>query len=91
MSSSGETWLLKGWFVLFSTTPLLAGCSRAPSVEVLGSFFPAWLVCFVVAIVLTALARFALLQLRVKAALPMLVYPSLAALFTFVLWLLFFY
>jgi len=27
----------------------------------------------------------------VKAALPLLVYPSLAALFTFVLWLIFFY
>jgi YtcA family len=71
--------------------PLLSSCSRAPSVEVLGSFFPAWLVCFIVAIVLTALARLALLQLRVKAALPMLLYPSLAALLTFVLWLLFFY
>jgi YtcA family len=91
MSPSGETWLLKWRFVLFSTTPLLAGCSRAPSVDVLGSFFPAWLVCFIVAIVLTALARLALLQLRVKAALPMLLYPSLAALLTFVLWLLFFY
>ena len=71
--------------------PLLPGCSRAPSVEVLGSFFPAWLVCFIVAIVLTALARLALLRLRVKAALPLLVYPSMAALFTFLLWLLFFY
>jgi fructose-specific phosphotransferase system IIC component len=71
--------------------PLLPGCSRAPSVEVLGSFFPAWLVCFIVAIVLTALARLALLRLRMKAALPLLVYPSLAALFTFLLWLLFFY
>ena len=91
MSPSGETWLLKWRFVLFSTTPLLAGCSRAPSVDVLGSFFPAWLVCFIVAIVLTALARLALLQLRVKAALPMLLYPSLAVLLTFVLWLLFFY
>ena len=71
--------------------PLLLGCSQAPSVDVLGSFFPAWLVCFVVAIVLTAVARLALLRLRVKAALPMLVYPSLAALFTFTLWLIFFY
>jgi hypothetical protein len=44
-----------------------------------------------VAIVLTALARLALLRLRVKAALPLLVYPSLAALFTFLLWLIFFY
>jgi fructose-specific phosphotransferase system IIC component len=76
---------------LLLVAPLLAGCSRAPSIEVLGSFFPAWLVCFIAAIVLTALARLALLRLRVKAALPLLVYPSLTALFTFLLWLLFFY
>jgi len=76
---------------LLLVAPLLSSCSRAPSIEVLGSFFPAWLVCFIVAIVLTALARLALLRLRVKAALPLLVYPSLAALLTFVLWLIFFY
>ena len=76
---------------LLLVAPLLSGCSRAPSVEVLGSFFPAWLVCFIVAIVLTALARLALLRLRVELALPILVYPSLAALFTFLLWLVFFY
>jgi hypothetical protein len=89
------TLLLDSRFVrlppLLLVAPLLSSCSRAPSVEVLGSFFPAWLVCFLVAIVLTALARLALLRLRVKAALPLLVYPSLAALFTFLLWLLFFY
>ena len=76
---------------LLLVAPLPSSCSRAPSVEVLGSFFPAWLVCFIVAIVLTALVRLALLRLRVKAALPLLVYPSLAALFTFLLWLIFFY
>jgi heme/copper-type cytochrome/quinol oxidase subunit 4 len=76
---------------LLLVAPLLSSCSRAPSVEVLGSFFPAWLVCFIVAIALTALARWTLLRLRVKAALPLLVYPSLAALFTFLLWLIFFY
>jgi hypothetical protein len=48
-------------------------------------------VCFIVAIVLTALVRLALLRLRVKVALPLLTYPSLAALFTFLLWLIFFY
>jgi len=76
---------------LLLLAPLLSSCSRAPSIEVLGSFFPAWLVCFIVAIVLTALVRLALLRIRVKAALPLLVYPSLAALFTFLLWLIFFY
>ncbi len=76
---------------LLLVTPLLSGCSRAPSIEMLGSFFPAWLVCFIVAIVLTALTRLALLRLRVQPAIPLLVYPSLTALFTFLLWLIFFY
>jgi hypothetical protein len=70
---------------------LLAGCTRAPTVDILGSFFPAWLICLVVAILLTALVRFVLLRLRLKVAFPILVYPSLAALFTFALWLIFFY
>ena len=91
MSVSGETWSLKWQFVVFLTTPLLAGCSRDPSVDILGSFFPAWLVCFIVAIVLAALVRLALLRLQMKVALPMLLYPSLTALVTFVLWLIFYY
>ena len=70
---------------------LSPSCSRAPSVDVLGSFFPAWLVCFIVAIVLTALVRLALLRLHMKVAFPVLLYPSLVALFTFALWLIFFY
>jgi len=44
-----------------------------------------------VAIALAALVRLAFLKLRVKAALPILFYPSLAALFSFLLWLIFFY
>lgn len=78
-------------FLLLNVPLLLAGCSRVPTVDILGSFFPAWLICFVVAILLTALVRFVLLRLRLKVAFPILVYPSLAALFTFALWLIFFY
>ena len=70
---------------------LLAGCSRAPALDILGAFFPAWLVCFIVAIVLTAIVRFVLVRLRIQLALPILVYPALTALFTFVLWLIFFH
>jgi heme/copper-type cytochrome/quinol oxidase subunit 4 len=75
---------------LLLVAPLLSSCSRAPSVEVLGSFFPAWLVCFIVAIVLTALARLLAMRLRLTVALPMLAYPGLVAFFTFALWLVFF-
>jgi hypothetical protein len=65
---------------------LLTGCGRAPEFDVLGSFFPAWMVCFAVAILLAVLCR-ALLQPRVEIAFPVLVYPSLTAIFTFGLWL----
>jgi len=69
---------------------LLAGCARAPSFDVLGSFFPAWLVCLLVAIVLTVLARWLFLSLRVALAPSILIYPSLTTLFAFGLWLIFF-
>jgi YtcA family len=70
---------------------LLAGCSRTPSVDILGSFFPAWLVCFAAASLLTALARLILMRLHMKLDLPVLAYPALAALLTFSLWLIFYY
>lgn len=69
---------------------LLTGCGRAPSFDLLGSFFPAWLVCVVVAILLTIVAR-SLLHGRVEIALPVIVYPSLTAVFTFALWLALFH
>jgi len=65
---------------------LLTGCGRAPAFDVLGSFFPAWLACFAVGILLAVICR-ALLQSRVEIAFPVLVYPSLTAIFTFTLWL----
>jgi hypothetical protein len=63
------------------------GCSRAPSFDIVGSFFPAWLLCVFVGLLLTVVARWLFLRLRVVIALPVLTYPSLTALFTFVLWL----
>jgi hypothetical protein len=78
--------------LLLCLVPLpLAGCSRAPSVDVLGSFFPAWLVCFAAAVLLTALTRTVLLGFQMKVDLPVLAYPSLTAFLTFALWLIFFH
>jgi hypothetical protein len=67
----------------------LTGCGRAPSFDILGSFFPAWLLCFIAAIVLTVLAR-ELLRRYVEIAWPIVTYPSLTALFAFGLWLMLF-
>jgi len=66
------------------------GCTRAPSFEIFGSFFPAWLLCLALSLPLTVAAHWLLLRTRVVLALPILTYPSLAALFTFTLWLAFF-
>jgi YtcA family len=78
---------MKYWLVLLF---LLTSCSRAPSFDIVGSFFPAWLVCLIAAIVLTAVTGWLLRRLHIPVAVPTLTYPSLAALFTFALWLVFF-
>ena len=70
---------------------LLAGCTRAPSFDIVGSMFPAWLVCLVLGILLTVFVRWLLLRLKIVVLVPILVYPSLAAFFTLLLWLVFFH
>jgi hypothetical protein len=65
----------------------LTSCGRAPSFDVLGSFFPAWLVCLALSVVFTAAARWLLLRFHIVIALPVLTYPSLTALFSFAFWL----
>ena len=84
------TWIRRSALgVLAPPLLFLTGCGRAPSFDLLGSFFPAWLVCFVAAILLTAISR-ALLSRYVEIAWPVLVYQSCTALFSFALWLLLF-
>ncbi len=81
---------ISGWAFMLATfllTSFLTGCGRAPSFDVLGSFFPAWLACLAVGLVLTAAVRWLLLRLHIVIALPVLSYPSLTALFSFALWL----
>jgi YtcA-like protein len=73
--------------LLFST-----GCNRAPSFNILGSFFPAWILCGVIGIVLTVIVRVFFVRARLEQELTPLivVYPCIALLFTFTTWLLFF-
>jgi len=74
--------------------PLLTatGCSRAPTFNILGSFFPAWILCAVVGILLAVLVRIVFVRLDFEKELAplILVYPCLALLFTFSIWLLFY-
>jgi hypothetical protein len=64
--------------------------TRAPSFDILGSFFPAWLVCLALTVLLTIAVRWLLMRVRVVLWLPVLTYPSLTVLVTLSLWLAFF-
>ena len=78
--------------VAVASALLASGCSRAPSFNILGSFFPAWILCGVFGILLAVVVRLFFVRIKLEAHLsPMiLVYPCLAAFFTFTLWLVFF-
>jgi YtcA family len=84
--TSGLRLMLATFFLMLAAL-FLTGCGRAPSFDVLGSFFPAWLACLALGLVLTVTARWLLLRLHIVIALPVLTYPSLTAFFSFAFWL----
>jgi YtcA family len=88
MNCTRGTCLMK--YALILPSLLLAGCGRAPTFDVVGSFFPAWLFCLAVAVLLTVLARWLFLHLRIALVPHVLIYPSLTTIFAFALWLIFF-
>ena len=69
----------------------LTGCARAPSFDILGSFFPAWLLCLAVGLLLSFAAGWLLSRLGIVIAVPILTYPCLTVLFACALWLAFFH
>jgi hypothetical protein len=71
---------------------VLTGCERAPSVDVLGSFFPVWMVCLSAAVILTFFARNLVVRCKLESHVgPVaLFYPSIVVLFSCLLWLIFF-
>ena len=70
----------------------IAGCRRSPTFNILGSFFPSWLICLFVGIALSVIANriFARFALDKEILWPIVVYPCLALLFACILWLIFF-
>jgi len=59
-----------------------------PQINVVGSFFPSWMLCAVVGIAVAVIFRWLFLRLGVHPYVgpPALIYPSLALLVTLVLW-----
>jgi hypothetical protein len=82
-------------FICLSTGLTLSGCStndHSPTVDILGSYFPAWIICIVLGLALTLIARQILIGLKVNTHLrpAPLVYVSMLVSSTLALWLSFF-
>lgn len=80
------------WAVAVSATAACAlqGCSRSPSFNVLGSYFPGWIFCIAVSVLVTALLRLLLKRMRWEEKLPLLplFYFTLALLIACMIWLI---
>jgi hypothetical protein len=73
------------------TLPVL-GCSHSPTLDLLGSYFPAWMLCAALGIVASAGIRQILAVFGVSAYVvaPVLTYAALAVFATLLAWLLWF-
>ena len=71
---------------------LLTGCRGAPSINVLGSFFPGWMFCMAIGVVGSLVLRLVFIKTNIDAHLPMRtpVYICLWVVITLLSWLLFF-
>lgn len=69
---------------------VLTACDPMLSIE--GSFWPAWIICILAGLAASMVLMWQLVRLRLAPYLgpPLLIAPSLWALCTFVIWLLFY-
>jgi hypothetical protein len=75
--------------VLLCAAILQTGCARAPAVDVIGSYFPVWMISLTIAVILTFVIRYILVKVRLESEVgPLAIfYPSLLTLLTGLLWL----
>jgi hypothetical protein len=71
----------------------LVGCGRDPSVEISGSFFPAWMISILAGLVATLIAKRIFLATRIDAHLTpqLVIYGALMLCFTLLTWLIFYW
>jgi hypothetical protein len=65
------------------------GCSHAPAQDILGSFFPAWMLCTALGVLVAIVIRYALRLAGIGAYVPLppLTYIFCAAAVTLFIWL----
>ena len=75
--------------LIFMVRPL---SHRSPTIDIVGSYFPAWMICIVSGLTLTLIAHWFVQLGNLKPYLgPLpLIYPCLIVIFTFTTWILFY-
>ncbi|MET3650567.1 YtcA family lipoprotein [Dyella japonica] len=70
-------------------TALITACSESPSRNILGSYFPTWMLCALIGVLGVVLVRVVLVRTGVDRELPVpvLVYLSLWIAITLAVWL----
>src|SRR3984893_6852804 len=70
----------------------VAACSYSPTMDLLGSYFPAWMLCAVIGIVASVIIRqiLAVAGINDYVVAPLLTYAALAVSATLLAWLLWF-
>ena len=65
---------------------------RSPTIDILGSYFPAWMICIVSGLTLTLVSRWIVraYHLEAYASPAPLIYSCLTIIYTFVTWIIFY-
>ena len=65
---------------------------RSPTIDILGSYFPAWMICIVSGLTLTLVSRWIIraYHLEAYASPAPLIYSCLTIIYTFVTWIIFY-
>jgi hypothetical protein len=82
-----RTWAVRG--LLLVALVSLGGCNGAPSRNILGSYFPSWMVCALVGIAVAGIARaiFKASGILQELPVPFVVLLAVGCAATFTLWL----
>ena len=71
---------------------LLGGCAHSPTVDVLGSYFPAWMLCIIIGLFSTLIVRLVLIGFGIYAHLRLkpVLFSGTTIFITLAVWLVFF-
>ena len=86
----GSGALLSVYALIGSSVLFLTGCSSAPSRNILGSYFPSWMICALIGLGATVVFRAVLAKAGIDGELPMpiVVYLAFATAVSLAVWLL---